>query len=153
MVKVGRSGSTRLAISVEDDNTSAIQTAPIHCLKFDVLAALLGRPSGHAHTTVLLKFESCFGIQGRYGGVASYRISRAANNMSMRTFAGELREQGFIFISMSPGHVASDMGSAGGRQAPLTVDQSVSGMLDVIAGLTKEDNGTFRQYDGATLPW
>jgi len=101
----------------------------------------------------LASIECCFGIQGRYGGVASYRIARAASNMAMRTFAGELRDQGFTFVSMSPGHVATDMGSAGGRKPPLTVDQSVNGMLNVIANLTPEDNGTFRQYDGATLPW
>ena len=98
--------------------------------------------------------EKTWGIQGRYGGVASYRISRAANNMAMRTFAGELKEEGFTFVAMSPGHVATDMGSAGGRSAPLTVDQSVRGMADVMAKTTAEEhNGQFLQFDGATLPW
>ena len=94
-----------------------------------------------------------FGCQGRFGGVASYRISRAANNMAMRTFAGELSTQGFTFIAMSPGHVATDMGSAGGRKAPLMVGESVQGMLEVLAGTTTEDNGRFLQHDGAELPW
>eukprot|EP00658_Telonema_sp_P-2_P070193 TRINITY_DN59783_c0_g1_i1.p1 TRINITY_DN59783_c0_g1~~TRINITY_DN59783_c0_g1_i1.p1 ORF type:complete len:277 (+),score=60.40 TRINITY_DN59783_c0_g1_i1:3-833(+) len=101
----------------------------------------------------LASIEHCFGIQGRFGGVCSYRISRAASNMAMRTFAGELREEGFVFVSMSPGHVDTDMGSAGGRKPPLTVDQSVGGMLEVIATLGEEDNGSFKQYDGQTLPW
>ena len=34
--------------------------------------------------------HNTFGAQGRFGGVACYRMSRAANNMAMRTFAGEL---------------------------------------------------------------
>jgi len=54
---------------------------------------------------------------------------------------------------MSPGHVATDMGNAGARSAPVTVDGSVSGMLTVLAGLTTESNGKFLQFDGAELPW
>jgi len=101
----------------------------------------------------LASLDKCWGMQGRDGGVASYRMSRAANNMAMRCFGGELRHEGFLFISMSPGHVATDMGSAGGRAAPLTVEQSIAGMLDVIAHLTSEDNGKYLQYDHQELPW
>ena len=71
----------------------------------------------------------------------------------MRTFAGELSTQGFTLVAMSPGHVATDMGSAGGRKAPLMVGESVQGMLEVLAGTTTEDNGRFLQHDGAELPW
>jgi NAD(P)-dependent dehydrogenase (short-subunit alcohol dehydrogenase family) len=96
---------------------------------------------------------SCWAMQGRKGGVSSYRISRAANNMAMRCFGGELQEQGFIFVSMSPGHVATDMGSSGGRSPPLTVEQSVGGMLGVIGRLGRQHNGRFLQFDGQELPW
>jgi len=97
--------------------------------------------------------DKCWGIQGRYGGVCSYRMSRAANNMAMRCFGGELRDQGYIFVSMSPGHVATDMGSAGGRKAPLTVEESIAGILKVLSHCGPEENGKFLQYDGAELPW
>ena len=56
-------------------------------------------------------------------------------------------------MAMSRDHVATDMGSAGGRKAPLTVGESVQGMLEVLAGTTTEDNGRFLQHDGAELPW
>jgi NAD(P)-dependent dehydrogenase (short-subunit alcohol dehydrogenase family) len=101
----------------------------------------------------LASLDKCWGIQGRYGGVSSYRVSRAASNMALRCFGGELRDEGYTFISMSPGHVATDMGSAGGRVAPLTVEQSIDGMIKVLEGATSEDNGKFLQYDGAELPW
>jgi NAD(P)-dependent dehydrogenase (short-subunit alcohol dehydrogenase family)/mannose-6-phosphate isomerase-like protein (cupin superfamily) len=101
----------------------------------------------------LASLDKCWGIQGRYGGVSSYRVSRAASNMALRCFGGELRDEGYIFISMSPGHVATDMGSAGGRIAPLTVEQSIDGMLNVLSHSTSDDNGKFLQYDGAELPW
>ena len=97
--------------------------------------------------------DKCWGMQGRYGGVGCYRMSRAANNMMMRCFGGELRDEGFTFISMSPGHVNTDMGAAGGRKPPLEVPESITGMLQVLEGLTREDNGRFLQYDGSELPW
>ena len=45
------------------------------------------------------------------------------------------------------------MGSAGGRDAPLTPTQSVTSCLDVVAGLGKSANGTFLGYAGQPLPW
>jgi hypothetical protein len=51
---------------------------------------------------------------------------------------------------MSPGWVKTAMG---GQGAPLSVDESVAGMAGVIAGLTRQDNGSFRNHDGKTLPW
>jgi NAD(P)-dependent dehydrogenase (short-subunit alcohol dehydrogenase family) len=101
----------------------------------------------------LASIANCWAVQGRQGGVACYRMSRAAANMVTRCFGGELMAKGYIFVGMSPGHVATDMGSAGGRTAPLTVDESVSGMLSVIAGLRIGDNGKFLQYNGEDLPW
>lgn len=73
--------------------------------------------------------------------------------MMTRTFGGELRDQGFVFISMSPGHVNTDMGSAGGRTAPLEVPESINGMLDVLQTVTENENGKFLQYNGEELPW
>ncbi len=97
--------------------------------------------------------NACGGAQGRSGGVASYRISRAASNMAMRCFAGELSSERFTVIAMSPGWVQTDMGSSGGRSAPLTPPESIRGMLGVLAGVGPDDSGSFRQFDGAELPW
>jgi hypothetical protein len=41
----------------------------------------------------------------------------------------------------------------GGTQAPLTPEQSVAGMRQVIAGLTADQSGSFFNYDGAAIPW
>ena len=54
---------------------------------------------------------------------------------------------------MSPGHVATDMGSAGGRAAPLTPETSIGWVLHVLATVSVEANGKFLQHDGAELPW
>eukprot|EP00746_Dinoflagellata_sp_MGD_P032499 gnl/MRDRNA2_/MRDRNA2_177379_c0_seq1.p1 gnl/MRDRNA2_/MRDRNA2_177379_c0~~gnl/MRDRNA2_/MRDRNA2_177379_c0_seq1.p1 ORF type:complete len:284 (-),score=40.10 gnl/MRDRNA2_/MRDRNA2_177379_c0_seq1:52-873(-) len=87
------------------------------------------------------------------GLMSSYRVSRAANNMAMRTFASELAADGFLVVAMSPGHVDTDMGSAGGRKAPLTCDESVSQMLQTLAKAQLKDNGAFLHYDGKVLDW
>lgn len=87
------------------------------------------------------------------GGVSSYRISKAGVNMAGRIFAAELADEGFTVVALSPGWVATDMGSSGGRTAPLTPEQSISDCLNVIATLTREDNGKFIRHDGINLPW
>jgi NAD(P)-dependent dehydrogenase (short-subunit alcohol dehydrogenase family) len=84
---------------------------------------------------------------GRYYG---YRESKAALNMFNRTLSVELADDGFTCVVMSPGWVQTDMG---GPNANLTPEQSISGMKKVIDGLTPEDNGTYRNWDGGTIPW
>ena len=87
------------------------------------------------------------------GGVASYRMSKAAQNMATRVFAAELRARGYVIIALSPGWVATDMGSSGGRTAPLTPRKSIEGMLDVLERLEPEHTGGFFNYDSTVLPW
>lgn len=101
----------------------------------------------------LASIKGAFGVQGRYGGVSSYRMSRAANNMALRTFAGELHGEGFTCVALSPGWAATDMGSKGGRSPPLTPQQSVGGMLKTLSALSPADNGRYLQYNGSELSW
>lgn len=84
---------------------------------------------------------------GRYYG---YRESKAALNMFTRTLAAELKDEGFTCIAMSPGWVKTDMG---GPNANLTPAESITGMRSVIDGIGPADTGTYKNYDGETLPW
>ena len=84
------------------------------------------------------------------GGFYGYRESKAALNMFTRSLAHELGREGFICLTMHPGWVATDMG---GASAPLTPEQSVSGMRAVIADLKPADNGAYRSYEGKSEPW
>lgn len=84
------------------------------------------------------------------GGLYGYRMTKAALNMFNRTLAAELGRDGFICVVLHPGWVQTDMG---GRNAPLTPQESISGMIKVIDGLTKADNGRFFDYRGRELPW
>ncbi|MHC4079176.1 MAG: SDR family oxidoreductase [Planctomycetota bacterium] len=84
------------------------------------------------------------------GGWWAYRISKAALNMACANMAHELRDTGIATMVIHPGWVRTDMG---GRMAPLGVEESVSGMIEVIDGLRLRDSGCCRDYTGAEVPW
>ncbi len=41
----------------------------------------------------------------------------------------------------------------GGESAPLAPEISVKGLRKVLAGLRRQDSGSFLSYDGTTIPW
>jgi NAD(P)-dependent dehydrogenase (short-subunit alcohol dehydrogenase family) len=84
------------------------------------------------------------------GGFYGYRESKAALNMFNRSLASELGPEGFVCIVLHPGWVRTDLG---GPNAPLGVEESVSGMRKVIESLEPSDNGEFLTWAGERLPW
>jgi NAD(P)-dependent dehydrogenase (short-subunit alcohol dehydrogenase family) len=82
------------------------------------------------------------------GSSAGYRESKSALNMMTRSMAAEF--DGFICIAMSPGWVRTDMG---GPNATLSAEQSVNGMLSVLAAATPADSGRYFDHTGDELPW
>ncbi|MEM9334988.1 MAG: SDR family oxidoreductase [Pseudomonadota bacterium] len=84
------------------------------------------------------------------GNFYGYRESKAALNMFTRTLAQELGPEGFICLTLHPGWVRTDMG---GEQAPLSPEQSVTGMRTVIDNMTSDDNGVYRGHHGDIVPW
>jgi len=77
-----------------------------------------------------------------------YRTSKAALNMAVKSAA--LDYPSATFVAMCPGWVRTEMG---GPNALISVEESVSGLLNVIGGLKQEDSGTYRNYAGRTLSW
>ncbi|KAG8144041.1 hypothetical protein E2320_001168 [Naja naja] len=78
-----------------------------------------------------------------------YRASKAALNMVTVCFALELKEEGILCSVIHPGWVKTDMGT---EQAPVTVQNSVRGILNVLANLSSASNGAFLDWEGNTLP-
>ena len=70
--------------------------------------------------------------------------------MMTRNLAIELKPRGITVAALAPGHVRTAMG---GADAPLTVEESVAGILRVLDSLTPADTGSFLLFDGSTYPW
>lgn len=84
------------------------------------------------------------------GGMIAYRMSKAALNMGMQEFNIKLKRQGIHVLLLHPGWVQTDMG---GKNATLTVEESVLGLLNVIENKEKYPSGGFYDYQGNNLPF
>ena len=86
---------------------------------------------------------------------ASYQVSKAALNMLTRLQAGELgKDYNIILTAVSPGWVATELGSSNNRTPPTTVDQSASGIIDIVEIMAmKSHNGKFIDFKGSTIPF
>ena len=84
------------------------------------------------------------------GGRLAYRSSKAALNALMRSVAIELAPRGVTTVMVHPGWVRTDMG---GRDAPLTVADSVAALRAIIDRLSPDMNGRYYNHDGSELGW
>lgn len=95
----------------------------------------------------------------RLGGWVSYRASKAALNMVVRTFAIEQArtKPQCVIVALQPGTVDTPLSApfTAGMSADklLTADDSARHMLNVIDGLQPSDTGGFFAWDGAAVPY
>lgn len=92
----------------------------------------------------------------RLGGWYSYRASKAALNMLVKTAAIEMRRThpGAVLSALHPGTVRSALsrpfrGDEIGREPA----QAAAEMLRALGNLRPEDSGCFLAYDGQRIPW
>uniref|UniRef100_A0A8U7M960 Uncharacterized protein n=1 Tax=Corvus moneduloides TaxID=1196302 RepID=A0A8U7M960_CORMO len=83
----------------------------------------------------------------------SYRCSKAALNMLSKCQSLAYGEHGVLCVALHPGWVQTDMGSSAGHTPPVTVDDSVQGMLKVLSSLSEKETGTFLDWEGNVIPW
>jgi NAD(P)-dependent dehydrogenase (short-subunit alcohol dehydrogenase family) len=115
-----------------------------------VIQALLPNLEAGKGKTIVNITSRLGSIELSTGGLYSYRTSKTALNQINKIISVELQPRGFTSIVMHPGWVQTDMG---GTEAPLTVSESIAGMVAVINGLKPESTGKFYSYDGQELPW
>lgn len=92
----------------------------------------------------------------RLGGWYSYRASKAALNMMLRTAAIEVRRThpGAVLVALHPGTVKSPLSRPfRGEDIGRDPSQAVASMLQSLDSLTATDSGGFIAYDGQRLPW
>ena len=84
------------------------------------------------------------------GGSYIYRSSKTALNSVVKSLALDLAPEGIATATLHPGWVRTDMGGPNGL---IDAPESVSGMLNVIDGLSVANTGQFFNYDGSTIAW
>jgi NAD(P)-dependent dehydrogenase (short-subunit alcohol dehydrogenase family) len=115
-----------------------------------VTQALLPNLEAGVGKTVVQISSAMGSISNNRGGYYGYRASKSALNMLNSSLAIELDDAGFTCVVLHPGWVRTELG---GEAASLSVEESVSAMMKVIATLTPESNGHFYNYDGQEVAW
>lgn len=88
--------------------------------------------------------------RGRSGTLGDYGDSKAALNDAFRARAPDWETRGIRAIVIHPGWVSTDMG---GSSAPVSVQESASGIRRVMDSLTDEMHGRFWTWDGHEHAW
>ena len=92
----------------------------------------------------------------RLGGWYSYRASKAALNMLIKTASIEFArtKPNTALVAVHPGTVNSHLSKPfKGEQIGRPPLDAAQDMLNVLLSLNKEDSGTFISYSGEQLPW
>jgi NAD(P)-dependent dehydrogenase (short-subunit alcohol dehydrogenase family) len=108
-------------------------------------------------------FASCSARVGsisdnRLGGWYSYRASKAAQNMLIKTAAIELSRarRSVICVGLHPGTVESDLSSpftSNVKHTVFTPKESAAHLCKVLSGLEPEDSGRLFAWDGSIIPF
>jgi NAD(P)-dependent dehydrogenase (short-subunit alcohol dehydrogenase family) len=126
--------------------------APLATL--DAFAPLLRHPEG----SVAAALSAMVGSIGdnRLGGWYSYRMSKAALNMGIRSAAIELGRQRHapVVVAIHPGTTRSELSAPfAGPERARPAGESATAILRVLDGLGPEHTGRFFNWDGRELPW
>jgi len=92
----------------------------------------------------------------RLGGWYSYRASKAALNMLLKTAAIEVKRSKpqAVLVSLHPGTVNSKLSQPfRGNEIGRSARDAAQDLLEVMDQLTPADSGGFYAYDGKRLPW
>jgi NAD(P)-dependent dehydrogenase (short-subunit alcohol dehydrogenase family) len=101
--------------------------------------------------TIAVMSSNLASIEGNLtGGWEVYRASKAALNTFMRSYAARTAGGARTLLAISPGWVRTDMG---GEEAPLDVETSCRGILDVVDSHTGKGGLSYVDYLGATIAW
>lgn len=80
----------------------------------------------------------------------SYRSSKTAVNMVMKSLSIDLKPYGISVVTLHPGWVQTDMG---GSNALINAHTSVMGLRLVIEQLSLNNTGQFKAFDGKEIAW
>ena len=88
--------------------------------------------------------------RGSRRSLGKYGDSKAALNDRFRALADGWRRRGCLAVVIHPGWVRTELGGPG---AEISVEESVCGVYEVLAGLEASHHGRFWTWDGREHPW
>lgn len=87
---------------------------------------------------------------GAESSYAAYRVSKTALNQVNRCLAGDLAQEGFACVVLSPGWVRTGMGGPGASDTPENAARDIAALVRRIG---PQDNGAFLDREGQKVPW
>ena len=116
-----------------------------------LVRSLYDKMSGENLSTVVMISSLMGSIDDCHSGRSyAYRASKTALNMFTVAMKKEALADNISFLILHPGWVKTRMG---GENAPVEIDTSIDGMMNLIEQHNLEESGRFVQYDGVDLPW
>lgn len=116
--------------------------------------AKLVNPEGAVYATLSARVGSI--SDNRLGGWYSYRASKAALNMLVKTAAIELQRTRpkLALVAIHPGTVKSKLSRPfRGDEIGRDPHQAAREIISVLLNLEASDTGVFKSYAGEVLPW
>ena len=95
----------------------------------------------------------------RLGGWYSYRCSKAALNMALKTLSIEWQRKcpAVCVVSLHPGTTDTALSKPFQSHVPaaslFSPEKTAGFLVDRLAALRAEDSGSFLAFDGEALPW
>jgi len=150
MVVAGISGPTGDELAAPDDRIAEVfltnAVAPVR-----IAETLKGRVrDGSGVIAMITSGLGSVGSPPPMPGVVLYKASKAALNSMTRSFIMTLGDRKLTVLSVSPGWVRTDMG---GPAAPLSVEQSAQGVIDLVEAKAGTRAHGFYGVQGETIPW
>ena len=133
----------------------------VNAMLLPLLAQAFSKLLRHDDPVVLASLSARVGSieDNQLGGWYSYRASKAAHNMLLKTIANEWRisHRNAIVVALHPGTVYSRLSepfvSERYKNRVLTPAECASSLLTVIGDLQLEDSGSFYDWQGKSIPW
>ncbi len=139
--------------SVEDiDDEWALEVLNINSLGPVRMVKLLYPKLRGPRLTKVVMISSLMGSidDCKIGKSYAYRASKTALNMFTVSMKKECLEDNISFLILHPGWVKTRMG---GDRAPVELEDSVRGMMNLVDRHTLQDSGKFLSYDGSEINW
>lgn len=116
-------------------------------------------PGPRPHSSVFVNISARVGSisDNNLGGWYSYRLSKAALNMTTKNLSIELKPKGVVCVGIHPGTVDTDLSAPYHKNVRpgklFSRDQAAGYIMDIIDGLDFHKTGQFFAWDGTKIEY